>query len=126
MSRNNKLDRRHDINAGEMLPQRLTRVEDMEVYWDGIERVLSNEKNEVYQAHLQGKKEALEMVLAEKKASIKAGDIILLLWAGAQVVRVEEVSDTSVKVGPTRYGWEMVQKPSEAFLKALEAEGVVL
>jgi hypothetical protein len=98
----------------------------MEVYWDGIERVTSNESDPAFLAEQKALKEKAEMELTGKKASIKAGDLVLLLWAGVQVVRVDEVAETSVKIGPNRYGWELVQKPSEAFLKALEAEGVVL
>ncbi len=126
MSKNTKLDRRHDVNAGEMLPQRLTRVEDMEIYWDSIERVETLAKDPEFIAKLKAEKEKQEMELAGKKASIEAGDLILLLWGGVQVVRVDDVTDTSVKVGPCHYGWELVKKPSDAFLKALEAEGVVL
>jgi hypothetical protein len=128
LSKNKKLDRRHDINAGEMLPQRLTRVEDMEVYWDGIEKVLSNEQDAAFVAEQKSKKDKVAMELAEKKASIKVGDSVLLLWAGVQVVRVDDIRDESVKVGPVWYGWERVKKPSEAFLKAVETElpGVVL
>lgn len=128
MSKNKRLDRRHDINAGEMLPQRLTRVEDQEVYWDSIGRVLSNEQDAAFVAEQKAKKETVAMELAEKKASIKVGDLVLLLWTGVQVVRVDAIRDESLKVGPVWYGWEMVKKPSEAFLKAVEAElpGVVL
>jgi hypothetical protein len=128
LSKNKKLDRRHDCNAGEYLPQRLTRVEDMEVYWDGIEKVLSNEQDAAFMAEQKSKKDKVAMELAEKKASIKVGDLVLLLWTGVQVVRVDDIRDESLKVGPVWYGWEMVKKPSEAFLKAVEAElpGVVL
>lgn len=122
MSKNKKLDRRHDVNAGEMLPQRLTRVEDMEVYWDGIDRVISAENDPEAKAKAKAKKEREEMELAEKKASIKAGDVVILLWQGFQLVRVSEVLENSVKIGPHKYGWEVIQKPSEPFLKAVEAE----
>jgi hypothetical protein len=128
VSKNTKLDRRHDVNADEMLPQRLTRVEDMELYWNGIEKVTDNENNPEFQAQRRAEKEKAEKLLAEKKASIKAGDAVLLHWSGLQLVRAEEVSDTSVTIRGHKYGWELIQKPSEPFLKAVEAEfpGVVL
>ena len=122
MSKNTKLDRRHDINAGEMLPQRLTRVEDMELYKDNIETVLNNEENPDWVEKMSRAKARREAELAEKKASIKAGDIVILLWQGFQLIRVEEVFESSVKVGPHKYGWECIRKPSEEFLKAVEAE----
>lgn len=122
MSFNNKLDRRHDINKNERLPERLTRVQDMEIYWDGIERVLNNENDTQLQAQIREAKELERVAMEEKKTSIKAGDVILLMWAGVQVVKVQEVTETGVKVGPHRYGWEIVQKPSSTFLEALKAE----
>ena len=122
MSLNTRLDRRHDCNAGERLPEKFSRVLDIEKYWDGIEKVLTNENDPEALQRAQEAKAKVVMELEAKKASITAGSIVLLFWNGVQFVRVDDVRDQSVKVGPMWYGWEMVQKPSEHLLAMLKAE----
>jgi hypothetical protein len=122
MSMNSRLDRRHDINAGERLPERFSRIQDMEAAWETMDRVEALSKDPEFIRKQQEEKEKVAMELAEKKASIKAGDVVFLLWTGVQVVRVTEAAEGFVKVGVHRYGWEMVKKPSTAFLEALRAE----
>lgn len=74
MAVNNKLDRRHDVNKGERLPERHTRVLDEEAYRDGIERVLNNKE-----AH---KPPQVDVV--------KVGDLV---WVGGHIEEVEKVLD---------------------------------
>lgn len=125
---NTKLDRRHDVNAGERLPERLSRVQDIELYWNGIEKVTENENDPEKAAERKAAKEKAERDLAEKKASIHPGEKVLLLWSGVQLVEAEKVLESSVVIRGTKYGWDLIRKPSEAFLKAVEAElpGLVL
>lgn len=75
MAINTKLDRRHDINKNERLPERHTRVMDEEAYRAGIERVLSNTKPPV----------------TLQSDVVKAGDLV---WVGGHIEEVEEVLDT--------------------------------
>jgi hypothetical protein len=74
MAVNNKLDRRHDINKGEKLPERHTRVLDEEAYREGIERVLNN----------------TEAPVTFKMDVVKAGDLV---WVGGHIEEVEKVLD---------------------------------
>lgn len=113
-----KMPRRHDINAGgERLPERFTRVENHEAY-----RAAFAEPTEEY---LKMKKEAEERrakLIEDTKASVSAGDRVLLFWNGIQIIRVDEIKDTGVRIGPHCYGWECVRKPSADFVAALDAE----
>lgn len=122
MSLNTKLDRRHDINASERLPEKFSRVLDIEKYWDGIEKVLENESDPEALKRAQEAKTKVAMELAEKKAHIKVGSTVILQWNGVQFVKVEDIRDEAVKIGPCWYGFELVRKPSEHLLAMLEAE----
>ncbi len=74
MAINNKLDRRHDVNAGERLPERHTRVLDEEAYREGIQRVLDNK----------------EVPVPSKPDVVAKGDLV---WVGGHIEEVEEVLD---------------------------------
>lgn len=122
MSENKKLDRRHDCNAGEYLPQRLTRVLDMQNYWKNFQVVMDTEQNKEFKKMMEETKQLEKLAVEFKRATINAGDTIILFAPNCQLVKADSVTYTGVKVGPHRYGWELVQKPSEAFMTALRAE----
>jgi hypothetical protein len=69
-----KVPRNHDINAGERLPERINRVEDMEIYRANLEKALNNK----------------EKPKVEKMDIVKAGDLV---YVGGHLEEVEEVLD---------------------------------
>lgn len=88
MAVNNRLDRRHDVNKGERLPERHTRVLDEEAYRDGIERVLQN----------------TEVPVEVKPDVVVAGDLV---YIGGHIEEVEEVLDRErmiVKIRGSKVG----------------------
>lgn len=122
MALNNKLDRRHDINAGERLPERHTRVQDEELYRDNIGAVLENEASEAFQKALQEKREKEHQELLRKKAAVKPGTVVALKWGGITFRKVDDAHESGVKLGPTWYGWECIEVPSENLVNQIGYE----
>ena len=90
MAVNKKLDRRHDCNSGEYLPERHTRVLDEEAYRANLpEFVPQGAGKRVYNA-----KEILEAFPKPQEPVydiVKAGDLV---WVGGHLEEVEAVLDT--------------------------------
>lgn len=90
MAINNRLDRRHDINKGERLPERHTRVLDEEAYRANLpEFVPQGAGKRVYTA-----KEIMENFPKPTKPKLdvlEAGDLV---FVGGHIEEVEEVLDT--------------------------------
>jgi len=122
MAVNNRLDRRHDINKNERLPERHTRVLDEEVYRDNIEAVLKNEADDAFQKALEAKRKADAIALENKKARVIPGAIVVLNWGSKAFCRVDAIQDTGFKVGPFWYGWECVEIPSQELIAMVESE----
>lgn len=122
MAVNTKLDRRHDINAGERLPERLSRVLDDAAYRDGIDAVKNNEASEAFLKAQEEKRLAEARALQFKKDRTIPGAIVVLKWNGAAFHRVDAISETGLKIGPTWYGWECIEIPSQELLDLVQKE----
>lgn len=122
MAKNMNLSRRHDINAGERLPERHTRVEDEELYRDNIEAVLKNEGDEAFQAALQAKREAEVKANKYKYETAVPGMVVALRWGGVDFRRVDAIRESGVRIGPHWYGWECIEIPSKELLNLVHKE----
>lgn len=122
MAVNTKLDRRHDINAGERLPERHTRVLDEEAYRNSIEAVQSNEASEDFQKAREAKALADARVLQFKKDRTIPGAVVVLQWGGISFHRVNAIREDGVKVGPNWYGWECIEIPSQELVDMVQGE----
>lgn len=93
---NHRLDRRHDINKGERLPERIDRVLDKEL-WD--------QRFEMVDLTVQTKEEP-------KLEEFEVGDLFLV--GGYQIVRVEEkLSEIKFKSRGITYGIGAKKLPYE-------------
>ena len=122
MAVNTKLDRRHDINKGERLPERLSRVLDEESYrmgWDGVK---ANEASEGFHEAQDAKLLAEAVSRQYKKDRTIPGSIVVLRYSGASFQRVDAVSETGLKIGPAWYGWECIEIPSQELLDLVQKE----
>lgn len=122
MAANTKLDRRHDINAGERLPERFTRVLDDSTYRDNLEAVQTNEASEEFQKAREAQAQEAVRDLQYKKDRTIPGAVVVLRVNGAAFHRVDAVSDTGVKIGPFWYGWECIEIPSQELVDMVQSE----
>lgn len=89
MAKNNKLDRRHDINAGERLPERHTRVLDEEAYRENLPEFVPQGAGKRYYT-LKDVTASFPVPLEPKRDIVKAGDLV---WVGGHLEEVEKVLD---------------------------------
>lgn len=122
MTVNTRLDRRHDINKGERLPDRLSRVLDDAAYRDGIEAVQTNEASEAFQKAREAKLLADAKALQFKKDRTIPGAVVALQWGGISFHRVDAIKEDGVKIGPNWYGWECVEIPSKELVDLVQKE----
>jgi len=122
MAVNTKLDRRHDINKGERLPERLSRVLDEESYRAGMDGVKANEASEDFQKAQEAQRQADAKAIQFKKDRTIPGAIVVLKWSGVQFHRVDAIREDGLKVGPCWYGWECIEIPSQELLDLVQKE----
>jgi hypothetical protein len=122
MAVNNRLDRRHDINKGERLPERLSRVLDEEQYRIGMDMVKANEGSESFRKALEEKRVSDAKILQAKKDRTIPGAVVVLKWNGVAFHRADAVSETGLKIGPFWYGWECIEIPSQELLDLVQSE----
>lgn len=89
MAVNNKLDRRHDINAGERLPERHTRVLDEEAYKANLPEFVPQGAGKRYY-NAKDISDAFPKPQEPVYDIVKAGDLV---WVGGHLEIVEEVLD---------------------------------
>jgi hypothetical protein len=103
MAVNNKLDRRHDINAGERLPERHTRVLDEELYRANLP-AFEPEGAGVRYYTLEDIRKALPPLPKPSVDIVKAGDLV---YVGGHIEEVEEVlneTDMTVLIRGAKVG----------------------